>query len=41
VKESGEIKGSVSNERINDRFTLFYSRYDNYTIVWTKKKHES
>lgn len=40
VKESGEIKGSVKNERIDDRFTLYYSRYDNYTIVWTKKKHE-
>jgi phosphopantetheinyl transferase (holo-ACP synthase) len=26
VKESGEIKGSVSNERIDDRFTLYYSR---------------
>lgn len=41
VHDSGEIKGSVSNERINDRFTLYYSRYDNYTIVWTKKKHEN
>jgi len=41
VHESGEIKGSVLNERINDRFTLYYSRYDNYTIVWTKKKHEN
>jgi len=41
VRESGEIKGSVKNERINDQFTLFYSKYDNYTIVWTKKKHES
>lgn len=40
VKDSGEIKGSVQNERISDQFTLFYSKYDNYTIVWTKKKHE-
>jgi phosphopantetheinyl transferase len=40
VKESGEIRGSVKNERIDDQFTLFYSKYDNYTIVWTKKKHE-
>lgn len=39
VMQSGEIKGYVKNERIDDRFTLFYSRYDNYTIVWTKKKH--
>ena len=41
VKESGEIRGIVENERISDRFTLYYSRYDNYTIDWTKKKHES
>lgn len=41
VQESGEIKGSVKNERIDDQFTLWYARYDNYTIVWTKKKHES
>jgi len=40
VKESGEIKGYVKNERIDDHFTLYYSKYDNYTIVWTKKKHE-
>jgi len=40
IRESGEITGSVKNERIDDRFTLFYSKYDNYTIVWTKKKHE-
>ncbi|NLE33516.1 MAG: 4'-phosphopantetheinyl transferase superfamily protein [Bacteroidales bacterium] len=40
VKESGEIKGRVKNERIDDQFTLYYSKYDNYTIVWTKKKHE-
>lgn len=41
VHESGEIRGSVKNERIDDQFTLYYSKYDNYTIVWTKKKHES
>jgi phosphopantetheinyl transferase len=41
VQESGEIRGRVKNERIDDQFTLFYSKYDNYTIVWTKKKHES
>jgi phosphopantetheinyl transferase len=41
VKESGEIRGYVKNERIEDHFTLYYSKYDNYTIVWTKKKHES
>jgi len=41
VRESGEIRGTVKNERIDDQFTLYYSKYDNYTIVWTKKKHES
>jgi 4'-phosphopantetheinyl transferase len=40
VHENGEIKGWVKNERINDQFTLYYAKYDNYTIVWTKKKHE-
>ena len=40
IRDSGEIAGNVKNERIDDRFTLFYSKYDNYTIVWTKKKHE-
>lgn len=41
VRESGEIRGTVKNERIDDQFTLYYSKYDNYTIVWTKKKNES
>lgn len=41
VRESGEIRGTVKNERMDDQFTLYYSKYDNYTIVWTKKKHES
>jgi phosphopantetheinyl transferase len=41
VRDSGEIKGGVSNERITEQFTLYYSRYDNYTIVWTKKKHDN
>jgi len=40
VSENGEIKGKVKNERIDEQFTLFYSKYDNYIIVWTKKKHE-
>ena len=40
VSDSGEIRGGVKNERIDDQFTLYYSRYDNYAIVWTKKKHE-
>ena len=41
VHENGEIKGSVKNERIDEQFTLYYSKYDNYTIVWTKKQHEN
>ncbi len=40
VKESGEIKGSVKTKKINDTFDLFYTRYDNYTIVWTKKNYD-
>jgi Phosphopantetheinyl transferase len=41
VKESGEIKGKVHTDKINESFDLSYSRYDNYAIVWTKKKYES
>ena len=41
VKESGEIKGSVKTRKINQSFDLFYSRYDNYAIVWTKKNYEN
>ncbi len=39
VKESGEINGSVKTKKINESFDLFYSRYDNYAIVWTKKNY--
>ncbi|MGD0581806.1 MAG: 4'-phosphopantetheinyl transferase superfamily protein [Bacteroidales bacterium] len=38
LQESGEIKGKVHTEKIKESFDLFYSRYDNYSIVWTKKK---
>ena len=38
LQESGEIKGKVHSEKIKESFDLFYSRYDNYAIVWTKKK---
>ncbi len=41
LKESGEIKGEVHTERINESFDLYYARYDNYAIVWTKKRYES
>lgn len=37
VKDSGEIKGRVHTDKINESFVLSYSRYDNYSIVWTKK----
>jgi phosphopantetheinyl transferase len=40
VKDSGEIKGRVQTEKINDSFDLFYTRYDNYAIVWTKKNYD-
>lgn len=40
VKDSGEIQGSVKTKKINDSFDLFYTRYDNYTIVWTKKNYD-
>lgn len=39
VRESGEIKGKVHTDKINESFDLFYSRYDNYAIVWTKKNY--
>jgi phosphopantetheinyl transferase len=39
VKESGEIKGSVKTDKINESFGLWYTKYDNYAIVWTKKDY--
>ena len=41
VMESGEIKGQVKTDKINETFELFYSKYDNYAIVWTKKNWEN
>jgi phosphopantetheinyl transferase len=41
LKESGEIKGQVHTDRINESFDMFYSKYDNYAIVWTKKNYEN
>ncbi|MBN1107744.1 MAG: 4'-phosphopantetheinyl transferase superfamily protein [Bacteroidales bacterium] len=41
VNESGLIRGSVKTKKINDSFDLWYSRYDNYAIVWTKKDYGS
>jgi hypothetical protein len=40
VEEAGEIKGRVHTNKINESFDLFYSRYDNYAIVWTKKNYD-
>jgi hypothetical protein len=39
VRESGEIKGYVRTPRINESFDLWYTKYDNYSIVWTKKDY--
>jgi 4'-phosphopantetheinyl transferase len=39
LMESGELKGKVQTEKIKESFDLFYSRYDNYAIVWTKKNY--
>jgi phosphopantetheinyl transferase len=41
VAEAGEIKGRVQTTKINESFDLFYSKYDNYAIVWTKKNYEN
>ena len=38
LKDAGELNGKVHTEKIKESFDLFYSRYDNYAIVWTKKK---
>lgn len=40
VKESGAMRGRVLTDKINDSFDLFFTRYDNYAIVWTKKNYE-
>jgi 4'-phosphopantetheinyl transferase len=39
LMESGELKGKVHTEKIKESFDLFYTRYDNYAIVWTKKNY--
>jgi len=38
LKDSGEMKGIVKTDKINLTFDLSYTKYDNYAIVWTKKK---
>lgn len=37
--DSGDIRGEVHSDRINEIFDLQYTRYDNYSIVWTKKDY--
>jgi len=41
VKEAGEVIGHVKTDKIQESFILHYSKYDNYTIVWTKKNYET
>ena len=41
VKDSGVIKGKVHTDKINESFDLYYSKYNNYAIVWTKKNYET
>jgi len=41
LNDSGEIKGHVRTNKINESFDLYYLKYDNYAIVWTKKNYES
>jgi 4'-phosphopantetheinyl transferase len=40
LMESGEMKGKVHTEKIKESFDLYYTRYDNYAIVWTKKNYD-
>jgi 4'-phosphopantetheinyl transferase len=40
LMESGELKGKVHTDKIRESFDLFYTRYDNYAIVWTKKNYD-
>lgn len=40
VMESGEITGRIKNKILDEEFSLNYSRYDNYVIVWTREKYD-
>lgn len=40
VKTSGIIKGSVITKKLNEDFDLYYTKFNNYTLVWTKKHYE-
>ena len=41
VNDAGEINGSVRTKIIDESFNLRYMKYDNYSIVWTKKTMET
>jgi len=40
VKNSGTITGRVVTKKLNELFELYYCRFDNYTLVWTKKHYD-
>ncbi len=39
VKTSGTINGRVVTKKLDELFELYYCKFDNYTLVWTKKRH--
>ena len=39
VKTSGTINGKVVTKKLDELFELYYCKFDNYTLVWTKKRH--
>lgn len=41
VKDSGEIKGLVRMGKKEEAFDLFYTRYENYALVWTRKMYDN
>lgn len=41
IANSGDIKGKVHTDHINEIFDLHYTRYDNYSLVWTKKMYNA
>jgi len=40
VLPSGEIYGRIKNKKMDEEFNLFYAVYDEYAIVWTRKKYD-
>ena len=40
VSESGDIRGKVHSEAINEEFDLQFTCYDNYALVWTRKSRK-